>query len=86
MTTTDRDLLTWVRRSNSEAGKAGGITLFSVHYGVHRSDTMWSLATTLPIKHSALDQHYPTPAHAKVEAERLLRAFIRQVGGTPPCQ
>lgn len=72
--------ITWTQgKYASEEGRAGGLHLFTVGYGTKRQDAMYYLETSLPVRHSSIGQHYPTPTHAKVAAERLLSAFIAKV-------
>jgi len=42
---------------------------------------MWVLSTRLPISSPRLGQHYETPEDAYAAAEKLLTAFIREIGG-----
>ena len=77
------DWITWTKNDRgSEVGKAGGLTLFTISYGLTRQDNMYALSTGLPVKHSSLGQVHPTPTHAKVATEKLLRAFVAKITPT----
>lgn len=72
--------ITWTNGKWAEVGSVNGLRLFTVGYGTRKQDGfMYYLDTTLPAKSSAIGQHYPTPTHAKVAAERFLRAFIERI-------
>lgn len=72
--------ITWTQgKYSGEEGRAGGLRLFTVGYGAKRQDNRYYLETSLPVQAPSIGQHYPTIAHAKVAAERLLAAFIAKV-------
>lgn len=76
--------ITWTEsRFGGYDGRAGGLLLFGVHFGVKRQANMWSLSTTLPIKAPTLGQEHPTATHAKIAAEQLLEAFIARLTTQP---
>jgi hypothetical protein len=71
------DRIKWTQGKWSETGDVNGLNLFAVGRGTTRQEHMYYLGTDLPVRASTvLGQHYPTPTHAKVAAERLLSAFI----------
>ncbi len=63
----------------SQTGKVGGISLFTVSYGLTRMDRMYSLGTTLPIRSASIGQVHASAEDAKAAAVRVLNGFLSAV-------
>jgi hypothetical protein len=73
----------WTASTHTEVGRAGGIRLFEITWGVRRDNPRpWKLRSTLPVKFT-----YPGGASkddAKAHAEKILTAFVEKIGATFP--